>query len=110
MAAHRKSDRHRDDLCAGGLRKRATSSGAALLPSCSHSVANLLEVFANVIGTICDMPLQYAAMSGPCLVFNGDSKARWWRGALLILEQLIGKKEIPTREVIHGCESFSRRS
>jgi hypothetical protein len=95
-------------LCVVGLRKNALSlSVATFLPGCSLSIANVLEEFANFIGTICDVPLQYASMSGPCLILDSDSEAGWWRGVRVTFDQPIGEKEILLREWINGGETFN---
>jgi len=108
MAAHRKLDQRRDDPCVGVLCENALSlSAATFLPGCSLSIANVLEEFANFSGTICDVPLPYASMFGPCLILDSDSEAGWWRGVRVTFDQSIREKEILLREWINGREPFN---
>jgi hypothetical protein len=94
--------------CADGRRKDARSfRSGTFLPGRSHSIANALEVFTNVLSTICDMPLQYASMSGPCLVLDSDSETGWWRRVGVAFDQRIAEKEILLREWINGREAFN---
>ena len=73
MAAHRKSDRRRDDLCAGELRKRKSRLILAIQPRFNHTPYDISEqrrTQVNILGDV--MPECYAIADSPRFYEGSD--------------------------------------